>query len=585
LKARSTSYASAYALAAFGILLSAVVFIRGLEIGRTLDRERLEKAAQRFDEEVGEAFARVRVAARRVGLDPSHLDRQTLDLAPDGVLNMAVALRVPLDGLAEHERRMGEALGQGYRVFPVWPHAAENVTNDFSTPFQMPLVASVTEPMPATAFLGAEAKPGLDLLGVDMETNCITCDVMMAMYLTREWMGSPIVPATKPAVSIQAVPYLVPFTTNKAETKALGLRAARQQDLAGVVIVWFDPERLLRHAQEKSGNLVAVDVWTGYMEFGQARRTNRIATVGAYGPTVDSGKADTVERRLRVGERYLFITARHSRRSSFKTSLITSAVAVGILSLSLVGAVSWGQGIRDAERHRIEAERLRVEGLKLVTRQATLEQVRRDLHDGALQTVYGLGLGIEKARRLAPADAAAAERLLGRCLEDVRRLSGDLRQTLTGTGGDELADLTVSLSKMFQPLRETHLAEIELRLDPLADELVSPQEAAQLLLIAKEAVSNALRHGRARHLAMRLRRPENTSAEPAWILEIRDDGCGFAAISSGGNGLRNMRARAHSIGGTCEIESQPGVGTCVMVRIPPRSAVVVPAEAEPTLLT
>ena len=90
--------------------------------------------------------------------------------------------------------------------------------------------------------------------------------------------------------------------------------------------------------------------------------------------------------------------------------------------------------------------------------------------------------------------------------------------------------------------------------------------ALQLLLIAREAITNALRHSGAKTIAVTLR-PEN---DRMVVFEVRDDGSGLSSDSGtgGGHGLSNMTRRAEELGGSLDIESRPGVGTRIRVEIP-----------------
>jgi ligand-binding sensor domain-containing protein/two-component sensor histidine kinase len=85
-----------------------------------------------------------------------------------------------------------------------------------------------------------------------------------------------------------------------------------------------------------------------------------------------------------------------------------------------------------------------------------------------------------------------------------------------------------------------------------------------LFLIFKEAVNNAARHARCTHVAIDLR------AEGSWLeLRVIDDGAGFdAAAESEGQGLASIRRRAEKMGGKIEVESHPGHGTSVRLRVP-----------------
>jgi signal transduction histidine kinase len=98
---------------------------------------------------------------------------------------------------------------------------------------------------------------------------------------------------------------------------------------------------------------------------------------------------------------------------------------------------------------------------------------------------------------------------------------------------------------------------------------VDEELAAQLTLaqrvhalqIAREAVSNALRHGHATHIGIALRR-HGEFAE----FEVVDDGQGFdVGASAAGKGLVNFTARARELGGELAVNSQPGKGTRVQL--------------------
>ena len=100
---------------------------------------------------------------------------------------------------------------------------------------------------------------------------------------------------------------------------------------------------------------------------------------------------------------------------------------------------------------------------------------------------------------------------------------------------------------------------------------ISGPAAAQLYRIAQEAVRNAVEHGAASKVLIQL-----TFSQRDMVLTVQDDGEGFKKKKNGhGMGLRIMRYRAQSIGGSCEVQSGPGKGTTVYCRVP--------LEAQPSL--
>jgi len=98
-----------------------------------------------------------------------------------------------------------------------------------------------------------------------------------------------------------------------------------------------------------------------------------------------------------------------------------------------------------------------------------------------------------------------------------------------------------------------------------------PEHEHELLRIAQEAVSNAVRHARPHSVRITM------AEEPAhWTLAVADDGVGMLErpelYARQGFGLSSMRQRAGAIGGEWLIESQPGAGTRISVRMPKRAS-------------
>jgi two-component system, NarL family, sensor histidine kinase DesK len=97
--------------------------------------------------------------------------------------------------------------------------------------------------------------------------------------------------------------------------------------------------------------------------------------------------------------------------------------------------------------------------------------------------------------------------------------------------------------------------------DGLQTRGLQPEVETALALTLREAVTNVQRHARARRVHARFR------VDPGEVLlDIHDDGRGGALAP--GNGLRGMRERIEAAGGVLRIDSAPGQGTRVNVRVP-----------------
>jgi signal transduction histidine kinase len=107
----------------------------------------------------------------------------------------------------------------------------------------------------------------------------------------------------------------------------------------------------------------------------------------------------------------------------------------------------------------------------------------------------------------------------------------------------------------------------DVRIEAGVADRLTHEQAAQLLPIAREAMSNSLRHSAARTGRLALQ-SENGIVR----LIVEDDGAGFdaATVHEGGRGLNNMETRATMLEGRLEIRSYPGGGTRVECRFPLR---------------
>jgi signal transduction histidine kinase len=192
------------------------------------------------------------------------------------------------------------------------------------------------------------------------------------------------------------------------------------------------------------------------------------------------------------------------------------------------------------------------------------ERIAKELHDGAIQALFAVGMGLQGSAAL-----AGSEELRGRlqhAVEEVDRVIRDLRNYIFGLRPGILADrqLDQALQRLCEEFQERTGVVTVAEVDPqVAAELAS--QAGDVVQLAREALSNVSRHAEAATCRVSLYR-----AEAGRVLEVDDDGQGFdpAAATGTGQGLRNLRERAEGLGGRAEIDSIPGRGTSVRVTIP-----------------
>jgi two-component system NarL family sensor kinase len=274
--------------------------------------------------------------------------------------------------------------------------------------------------------------------------------------------------------------------------------------------------------------------------------------------------------RLADGRRLLFesyqtyaaIRASGRRQwESFLPALIGALVLLELVQIPL--AVSLARRLRRGQRDREDLLRRAVDASGLERR-----RIARDLHDGPVQDLSGVGFSVAAAaeRLRAAGDVEGAARLEeagARTRGSVRALRSMLVELYPASLRQ--AGLPAALADLLAPLRA---AGIDAEAD-VADGLdLPPATEALLFRVAQEGVRNVLAHARATHTVVTAER-ENGHAR----LEVRDDGRGFEPDTGPGPdaghfGLGMLADLARDAGGRLVVESRPGGGTSVRVEVP-----------------
>jgi signal transduction histidine kinase len=161
-------------------------------------------------------------------------------------------------------------------------------------------------------------------------------------------------------------------------------------------------------------------------------------------------------------------------------------------------------------------------------------------------------------RRADPANqqARAIERISEEALGDMQALLTELRPaSLDGAG----------LAQALQEVCAAYSDRLGVTVDASLDDVTVPASVEHALLrIAQEACTNAVRHGHARRLAVSMTRQDRHVE-----LAVRDTGTGFDPDAPhAGRGLAHICDRVAELGGTVEIDSAPGHGAALTVRVP-----------------
>jgi len=183
-------------------------------------------------------------------------------------------------------------------------------------------------------------------------------------------------------------------------------------------------------------------------------------------------------------------------------------------------------------------------------------RIARDLHDGLAQELAFIVLEAGGA-----SSAASPPETLRRIAAAAERATMEVR--LVVAAFIEPLDSSV-LPSLQKTAREAAKRYADLRIETTgADFDVSSVEREALHWITREAVSNAVRHGHAANVRLRV------TSTPSRRLRVVDDGGGFDPATHGdGFGITIMSARAVRAGGSLSVRSLRGVGTAVQIVLP-----------------
>ena len=193
------------------------------------------------------------------------------------------------------------------------------------------------------------------------------------------------------------------------------------------------------------------------------------------------------------------------------------------------------------------------------------ERFARDLHDGIIQSIYAVGLTLDQVKLEAPSvNEAVAEQIdlsmksLANVIQDLRNYIFDLRpQALRYQG------LKTRLDGLLKELRVNTLLPIQTEITPDIDNYLTDMQARHVFHICHEALANAARHAKAKHISLGVVRKNQKVT-----LWVEDDGIGFKSkpqVKPGHRGLANMQARASEIGAKLNITTAPQQGTRITV--------------------
>ena len=215
----------------------------------------------------------------------------------------------------------------------------------------------------------------------------------------------------------------------------------------------------------------------------------------------------------------------------------------------------------EAANRQLSEYASRVEDLTIANER---QRMARELHDTLSQGLAGLILQLEAAdAHLAGNRPERARGILQQSMEKARATLAEARQAIDDLRRPAERDLVDAVQREADHFTIATGISCESQIDVTTD--VPEAVAETAIRVISEGLTNIARHAKAGKVTLSL-----TCNEKGLEIEICDDGIGFdpAAVEAGHYGLLGMRERVRLDGGTLEVRSAPGNGTCILVRFP-----------------
>ena len=200
------------------------------------------------------------------------------------------------------------------------------------------------------------------------------------------------------------------------------------------------------------------------------------------------------------------------------------------------------------------------------------ERIGMDLHDGIIQSIFGVGLSLENISHLVKENPQKAQDGIKHAVDDLNQTIRDLRSYILDLRPRQLngEDLMSGLRRLITEYRAHTLSEAILTGPKEALDDMPQNHSLALFHICQEALANAAKHATAKRLGVNV-----WVTSDRVLMEVQDNGRGFEIEkmnSSIGHGLANMQTRARNVGGEVDISSVRNEGTTILAWVPRSSA-------------
>jgi signal transduction histidine kinase len=194
--------------------------------------------------------------------------------------------------------------------------------------------------------------------------------------------------------------------------------------------------------------------------------------------------------------------------------------------------------------------------------------ISADLHDDLGASLSSIHLNTAMVQKLIHKDNPKAYALLSRIVKDLKMVIENMGDIIWVINPDEKAQKSISgqLKDFYFDLMDGYGIQCNYHIDQsLEAQITNINARKNLLLIAKEAINNILKHSKSTRIDVFLKEQDNSI-----LLEIQDNGIGMIDTEKtfSGNGLQNMKNRTEKINGAFKIKSEVGVGTTISCLVP-----------------
>ncbi len=542
------------------------------------DSERFEAEVQRFSNEIRDNFLRIAdlVSAARdwvatqPELTPVRWERWTASRSVEhdfpGLVGLGYAQKVLPADVALVEAEWGRRYGFPFHIWPTGPASRQGRPERLSGEPLLPVVVYQPWHLSADKWRTNGSILGRDLLASRPDDRSVRPEPVRI----EDAIGSGGIMSSGLLEIAPAGWYGQPIRGLRLYSAQVAVAPGDHQPLpeanwSGVAFASVDPGRWLEERLGKGAPQLGFRLFTGQSE---ERRHELAFDGGQFHP--DAGgrpeAAHSTTREIRLFHYRLWLDCWSSRsfeeRSLRRWPWIITGTGSGLAVLT--AALLFVQ-VRGREKQTESAAQLRAANVELARLNHDRERLSRDLHDGTIQSLYAVGLHLQHAQRHLPDPGGKAVQGLEEGQRLVQETIVELRDFLLALKDEPLThrSFAQTMDDLLVRLRRTTPVEFSLSVDPAAGALPA-RKVVHLVNVAREAISNAVRHGRSNHIVVTL---QTAGSSQALRLEIHDDGRGFdpAKANGGGFGLLTMRERATELSGLFTVESSPGHGTLVRV--------------------